>query len=256
MGVHQTAIVSAAGSSGKSSLASALAVLKGSPEHPVLMCDGDPQADLTHSLGVTDPALTTGDVLIGRAELKEAIVETAYPGVWLLPARADMTDQLVEWGRRRGAELRVQRLREDIPDGFHAIWDCAGKITDDVTFAATVGADTVITTTYPRGKETKGISQVEDLINEVNATYAWHARLAAVVVCAVPPASEEPENQRYIDAVMSAYPGLVAPAVRRSPLVGLSYTVAQPVPIYSPHAHVTRDYSAVLAFLEAQGVSA
>lgn len=253
---HLTAVVSAAGSSGKSSTVSSLAVLKGTPDKPVLVIDGDPQADVTHSLGVRDPDLTTGDVLVGRAELKEAIVETDYPGVWLLPARPDMTDALVEWSRRRGAELRVQRLRDDIPDGWHAIFDCAGKITDDVTFAAAVGADTVITTTYPRGKEVKGIAQVEDLIAEVNETYAWHARLAGIVVCAVPPASEEPENQRYLDALTETYPDLVAPPVRRSPLVGQAYSVAQPVPIYSPSAHVTRDYRNVLAFLQEQGVTA
>lgn len=246
------AVATAAGSSGKTTTAVTLAVLLAGAGRRVLVVDGDPQADATATLGAERPAATTGDVLGRGVPLTDALLDTAY-GVRLLPAAATMSGALADFARSMGSETKLRRVLAGL-DVDLVIVDCPGSATDPVTVAAVAAADHVVSCTYPGGKETKGLGQIEALTAEVNDAFAGHATFAAVVPCSVPARSADGTAHAHLDAVVAAYADLATPPVRASVLVRDAYDAHQPLPVYSPHAHVTRDYRAVAAHLTARGV--
>lgn len=246
------AIATAAGSSGKTTTTVSLAVLLAGTDRTVLVVDGDPQADATATLGIEQPTWTTGDVLSRGAALEDAIVRTDW-GVLLLPATATMSGAMAEFARTMGSETKLRRVLAHT-DVDLVLIDCPGSATDPFTVAAVAAADSVISCTYPGGKETKGLGQIEALTAEVNDAFGGHAKFAAVVPCSVPSKSSDAAAQDHLEAVSAAFADLTAPPIRLSPLVREAYDARQPLPAYSPHAHVTRDYRAVAAFLAARGV--
>lgn len=246
------AIATAAGSSGKTTTTVSLAVLLAETGRTVLVVDGDPQADASVTLGIEDPTHTTGDVLSRGIALADAITVTKW-GVTLLPATATMSGSMAEFARTMGSETRLRRVLAHV-DFDLVLIDCPGSATDPFTVAAVAAADYVISCTYPGGKETKGLGQIEALTTEVNEAFDGHAQFAAVVPCSVPSRSSDAAAQDHLVAVNAAYADLTAPPVRLSPLVREAYDARQPLPVYSPNAHVTRDYRAVAAFLADRGM--
>jgi chromosome partitioning protein len=58
----------------------------------VLIIDLDPQGNTTSGLGVAKKQLkyTTKDVLTGEASVKEAILETEFNNLWLIPTNISL----------------------------------------------------------------------------------------------------------------------------------------------------------------------
>ena len=249
------AIATAAGSSGKTTTAVSLAVLLAQTGLRVLVVDADPQADATITLGanLADHHITTGDVLGRGASLHTAVNHTGHAGVQLLPAAATMSGAMADFARTMGSETKLRRVLVDAHADL-VIIDCPGSATDPVTVAAVAAADHVISCTYPGGKETKGLAQIETLTTQVNDAFAGHATFSAVIPCSVPARSADSTARAHLDAIASAYTNLATPPVRASALVREAYDAHQPLPIYAPHAHVTRDYRAVAAHLISRGV--
>lgn len=73
-------------------LAGAMASLGGR----LLVIDSDPQGAAASALGISPRKPTLYEVLTGRAELREAIVSSAFPGLALLPADPDLAGAEVE----------------------------------------------------------------------------------------------------------------------------------------------------------------
>ncbi|WP_176451727.1 ParA family protein [Enemella dayhoffiae] len=249
-------ICTAAGSSGKSTIADALAALEAERGQRVLFIDADPQSDGTLVLGVEphpdQPGI--GHVLTGRATLAEATVDTAS-GVQLVPANPAMSETLAEFSQRRGADMRLRQVLTDTaPEVDLIVIDCPGDATARITIAAVCAADHVISTTFAAGKESKGLVEVEDLVTEFAGLYGLAVRFSAVVPCAVQPPSRNNSAQSHLANIREAFGELVTPTVRWSELVLNAYDARQPVPVFAPSAAVTRDLRAVRDDLIAKGV--
>jgi chromosome partitioning protein len=92
--VRKIAVANQKGGTGKSTIAVNLAVALGEAGKRVLLIDVDPQADAT-SMFAIDPATreqTLYDVMVGTAELTDAIVVDVTPGVDLVVGDERMTD--------------------------------------------------------------------------------------------------------------------------------------------------------------------
>ena len=85
-----------AGSAGKTTSAVSLAALLAEAGHSVLLVDSDAQANASTWLGVDEPGLTTGDVLLKRAAAADAIVDTEVENLRLLPANDRLDGDVVE----------------------------------------------------------------------------------------------------------------------------------------------------------------
>lgn len=248
------AVVSGAGSAGKTTTATTLATMLAEQGQRVLLVDLDPQANATSALGV-DPAgvrNTIGSVMLREVALSEAVVDTHVDGVQLVPSSDLLSRHALELETIRMSEPRLARALRDV-DADVVILDCqAGDALLPV--AALVAATSVITTTFPSTKELQGISRIEALVGEVADEYERDLRLGAVVPCSVPPPSS---GRLYVDAMTAlreTYPELVTPPVRRSVAAARAYDQSSPLPISAPREPVTEDYRAVYADLRAKGV--
>lgn len=248
-------ISTAAGSSGKSTTAVALANLLAHQGIEVILIDADPQSDATLSLGIDPYAdhLTIADVLTDHGTLEDATRPTDY-GVALIPARPNMSGRLAEFGQRRGADMRLQPLLAPLGETHTVIIDCPGDATNAVTVAALCAADHVLSTTYASGKESKGLAEIEGLVTEFAGLYRLPTQFSAVIPCAVQPPSRNVTAHQHLATIRAAYGEFVTPPVRWSELVINAYDQRQPVTHYAHGSAVARDYQAVLQALQDRGV--
>ena len=246
------AIANAAGSAGKTTTAVTLATLL-AETRPVLLIDGDAQATATKWLGARpgEGQPTLGDVLLRRASLDEATIETGVPGVRLVPSSWALDAAILELAGVRAGEQRLRLALDGRDPGVTVLIDCPGSVST-MTLAACVAADAVITVARPTLKEIEGIPQMQQLVNDVAEAYRPGLHLAAIVPCEVPAS-----GRLYAEGVQlleQHYPTLVTPSVRRTIKVPEAHAEAIPVPLWVPNEPVTADYRLVLAWLIERGV--
>ncbi|GAA3621836.1 hypothetical protein GCM10022199_27850 [Marihabitans asiaticum] len=253
------AIVSGAGSAGKTTTATTLAALLAQDGQRVLLIDLDPQANATTAVGV-DPETVThtaGTVMLREITLAEAIVSTPIEGLSLVPASDLLDQQRILLGTVTGAEQRLKHALRGVEDlADVVILDCQQGVGELFPVAALVAATAALTTTFPSTKELQGLPRTEGIVTDVADAYNPDLALVAVVPCSVPPVGAGRFYAEAIDALQGAYGGLVTPPVRRSVVASRAYDQRTPLPIGASGEPVTEDYRAVLADLRAKGVLA
>lgn len=96
-------------------------------EKKVLLLDMDPQGNATSGLGIDkkDVLHSIYNVLIAQKGLKEVILPTALPNLFIAPAHLDLTGAEVELVNMIGREYRLKKAIEPIKDEFDfIIIDC------------------------------------------------------------------------------------------------------------------------------------
>lgn len=94
--------------------------------HKVLLIDLDPQANATQYLDKYDPKLpSTYDVIMGNASA-EAIVETKYENLFLLPSNIKliMAEPEILSDTRRARETRLKKFLDNITGIDYVLIDC------------------------------------------------------------------------------------------------------------------------------------
>ncbi len=256
--MHVIPIANQAGSAGKTSTAVTLAALLSQDGHQVLLVDADPQANASSWLGHDEPDLTIGEVLLREVDMSEAVVDTEWPGLRLLPASPALDGSSVTLARTTGGEQRLRqaldRWTQNDPTGVDVVLvDCPGSMSV-LTVAALAAATSVITVTQPTIKELEGLPKLEETINDVADAYRPGLALAAVVPCIVPSSTAGAVYSESMALLRDSYPELVTPAVRRSARVPEAYAQRRPLPMHAPTEGVTDDYRAVAAQLISMGV--
>ena len=249
------AVANAAGSAGKTTTATSLAATAALNGYRVLLVDLDGQATATE--WVTSPDMvvgaTSGDVLLRRAALSDAVIGTTVPGLQLLPAARSLdTDQIELMSVVTGREQRLRlALRDATADTV--ILDCPGQIST-VTVSALVAATYVVAVTQPTLKELRGLPALEDVVRDIDDAYGTGLSVAAVVPCMVPPRGAGALYEEAMTLLRNEYGDLVAPPVRRSVRVPEAHAQRRPVVVHDPTAPVAEDYRAVYQWLAKRGV--
>jgi chromosome partitioning protein len=140
------AVAAHKGGSGKTTLAVNLAGALAAAGHSVAVVDGDPQGAATIGLGVVPAPPSLYEVLVGDAEVGDALVATGAPGVSVVPATVDLAGAEVELPRREGWQAvlgdRLRPLRGlvevtivDTPPGLGVLSYMALSAADQVLVA-------------------------------------------------------------------------------------------------------------------------
>lgn len=161
------------GGVGKSTTVVNLAAYLGSRGFKVLCVDSDPQGNTTTGFGVKKRSLekTVYEVITGRIRASEAVIETAFENVSLIPANEQLAGaetELVDM------ENRVNRLKMALltcKDSYDYIFiDCPPSL-GQITLNALVACDSVIVPMLAEFYALEGLSQLSNTIKIVKSNY-------------------------------------------------------------------------------------
>ncbi len=167
------AIVTQKGGVGKSTSAVNLASVFGELGKRTLLVDIDPQGNATSGVGLDRRRVqqSSYDLLCSSEDTSRAAVQTAYPGLWVIPSSVALAGAEIEMVDMPRRESRLKAALAAYRDQFdYILIDCPPAL-GLLTLNALVAADTFLIPAQPEYYALEGLSQLIATVRQVKRLY-------------------------------------------------------------------------------------
>ncbi len=205
----------------------------------VLVIDIDPQCNATTSLGLDGRSLTKSiyDVLLGALPAGEAVHETGYEKLNLLPSTPELAGAVVEL-HGEPARVRVERLATALVslDGYDYVLVDAPPSLGLLTVNALVAAEGVIVPVQCEYLALEGLTQLMHTISLVQRGLNPRLGLRGVVMTMYD--RRTTLAHEVVDEVRRYFPGRVfATIIPRNVRLSEAPSYGEPGVVYAPRSH-------------------
>lgn len=163
------AIANQKGGVGKTTTAVNLSACLAKKGKKVLLVDCDPQGNSTSGVGVDKRRCekTVYDVLIGGAEIKDAIVKTPYENLSICPSNISLSGAEIELVSEMGRETKLKKAIESVENEFDIVLIDAPPSLGLITINVLTASNSVIVPIQCEYYALEGVSQLMNTIKKV-----------------------------------------------------------------------------------------
>ncbi|MGA9455033.1 MAG: ParA family protein [Pseudolabrys sp.] len=145
-------------------------------EH-VLIVDLDPQGNASTGLGIERKSRRTStyDVLTGAAPMRDAVLQTAVPQLYIAPSTLDLSGLELEIGQQRDRAFRLRNALRQLNTGVrpydftYVLVDCPPSL-NLLTVNAMAAADSILVPLQCEFFALEGLSQLLKTVEQVKTT--------------------------------------------------------------------------------------
>ncbi|MCR5690075.1 MAG: AAA family ATPase [Clostridiales bacterium] len=178
------AVVNQKGGVGKTTTAVNLCAALGAKGKKILLVDIDPQGNSTSGFGVNKRDLgdSSYEVLTGAAEIGNAIIDTEYKNVSLVPSKIDLAGAEIEIIEMPKRERLLRAALAAVTEDYDYIFlDCPPSL-GLITLNALTAADTFLVPVQPEYYALEGLSQLMATVRRVKRMYNRYLELEGVLL--------------------------------------------------------------------------
>jgi len=176
------AIANQKGGVGKTTTAINLGAALGAFERRTLLVDCDPQGNATRGLGLVASAPHLYHVLTGDVPIRDAIRESGFPNLDVLPSDRDLVGVEVEFVGAKDWQRRLRAVLEQLADDYDTILlDCPPSL-GHLTVNALSAADGVLVPLQTEYFALEGISELVATIRRVQANINPDLEIAGILL--------------------------------------------------------------------------
>lgn len=172
------------GGVGKTTSAVNVAASLGVLGYKVLLIDLDPQGNATSGVGISKKNLkySINDVLLGEVTAEEAMIETPYNNLSIIPANIALAAAEYNLYQESGAESIMKDALVNAKETFdYIIIDCPPSLSM-LTVNAMVASDGIVIPMQCEFYALEGLSQLTVTINRIKANYNSNLNITGILI--------------------------------------------------------------------------